>query len=105
MSHVMRTPLNAVLGFAAAAEGSMAVVDALLAGGMAQNARVCAEALCLASTNAERDMVQVMLARGVEKVGVTHCSGMQAIAAFSRGFGRNFVPLGVGRVLTFAAPR
>ena len=49
--------------------------------------------------------VEGMLALGVEKVGVTHCSGMQAIAAFSRGFGRNFVPLGVGRVLTFAAPR
>jgi 7,8-dihydropterin-6-yl-methyl-4-(beta-D-ribofuranosyl)aminobenzene 5'-phosphate synthase len=40
---------------------------------------------------------------GVEKVGVTHCSGVQAIYAFSMGYGENFVPLGVGRVLTFPA--
>lgn len=40
---------------------------------------------------------------GVEKVGVTHCSGVQAIQAFSMGYGENFIPLGVGRVLNFPA--
>jgi 7,8-dihydropterin-6-yl-methyl-4-(beta-D-ribofuranosyl)aminobenzene 5'-phosphate synthase len=41
----------------------------------------------------------------VEKVGVSHCSGMPAIAAFSRVYGKDFVPLGVGRVLTFPSAR
>ncbi len=48
--------------------------------------------------------VQSMLELGVERAGATHCSGTEAIAAFSRRFGRDFVPLGVGRVLTFPAP-
>jgi 7,8-dihydropterin-6-yl-methyl-4-(beta-D-ribofuranosyl)aminobenzene 5'-phosphate synthase len=42
---------------------------------------------------------------GVEKVGVTHCSGVMAIHQFAMEYGEDFVPLGVGRVLTFPAPR
>jgi 7,8-dihydropterin-6-yl-methyl-4-(beta-D-ribofuranosyl)aminobenzene 5'-phosphate synthase len=49
--------------------------------------------------------VEGMRALEVEKVGVSHCSGMRAIAAFSREYARDFVPLGVGRVLTFPSPR
>ena len=49
--------------------------------------------------------VNGMQALEVEKVGASHCSGMPAIAAFSREYGRDFVPLGVGRVLTFPSPR
>jgi len=47
--------------------------------------------------------VESMQELGVEKVGVTHCSGVRAIYAFSMGYGENFVPLGVGRVLRFPA--
>ena len=42
---------------------------------------------------------------GVEKIGVTHCSGMLALTAFSRAYESDFVPLGVGRVLTFPVVR
>ncbi len=49
--------------------------------------------------------VQSMLELGVEMAGPSHCSGAQAINAFSTAYGQNLVPLGVGRVLTFAAPR
>ncbi|KPJ88335.1 MAG: hypothetical protein AMS18_13460 [Gemmatimonas sp. SG8_17] len=49
--------------------------------------------------------VQGLLALEVEQVGVSHCSGMPAIAAFSRQYGSDFVPLGVGRVLTFPSPQ
>ncbi len=48
--------------------------------------------------------VEGLLVLEVEKVGVTHCSGMAAIDAFSRQYGRSFVPLGVGRVLSFPVP-
>lgn len=40
---------------------------------------------------------------GVAKVGATHCTGSSAIEAFSTEYGDAFVPLGVGRVLTFRA--
>jgi 7,8-dihydropterin-6-yl-methyl-4-(beta-D-ribofuranosyl)aminobenzene 5'-phosphate synthase len=40
---------------------------------------------------------------GVEKVGATHCTGDAAIDAFRDEYGEDFVPLGVGRVLTFRA--
>ena len=40
---------------------------------------------------------------GVEKCGATHCTGDRQIAAFQKAFGENFVGMGAGRVLTFAA--
>ena len=40
---------------------------------------------------------------GIEKVGATHCTGDEAIAAFREEWGDEFVELGVGRVLTFRA--
>jgi 7,8-dihydropterin-6-yl-methyl-4-(beta-D-ribofuranosyl)aminobenzene 5'-phosphate synthase len=42
---------------------------------------------------------------GVEKCGPTHCTGEPQIAAFQDAYGENFVTMGVGKVLTFAAPR
>jgi 7,8-dihydropterin-6-yl-methyl-4-(beta-D-ribofuranosyl)aminobenzene 5'-phosphate synthase len=42
---------------------------------------------------------------GVRKVGATHCTGDAAIEAFANEYGDDFVPLGVGRVLTFQAVR
>jgi len=45
--------------------------------------------------------VEAVRTLGVQKVGATHCTGDAAIDAFSREWGGNFVPLGVGRVLTF----
>ncbi len=38
-------------------------------------------------------------AQGVVKVGATHCSGAQAMAAFQEAYGDDYVPLGVGRVI------
>jgi len=40
---------------------------------------------------------------GIQQVGATHCTGDAAIEAFRREWGEDFVPLGVGRVLTFRA--
>ncbi|NJD11424.1 MAG: MBL fold metallo-hydrolase [Gemmatimonadetes bacterium] len=37
---------------------------------------------------------------GVRRVGATHCTGQRAIAKFAAAWGSDFVPLGVGRVVT-----
>jgi 7,8-dihydropterin-6-yl-methyl-4-(beta-D-ribofuranosyl)aminobenzene 5'-phosphate synthase len=42
---------------------------------------------------------------GVRRVGATHCTGDAAIEAFANEYGEDFMPLGVGRVLTFPAAR
>jgi 7,8-dihydropterin-6-yl-methyl-4-(beta-D-ribofuranosyl)aminobenzene 5'-phosphate synthase len=39
---------------------------------------------------------------GVLKVGATHCTGDQAIESFKEAYGKNFVQMGVGRVLKIA---
>jgi 7,8-dihydropterin-6-yl-methyl-4-(beta-D-ribofuranosyl)aminobenzene 5'-phosphate synthase len=49
--------------------------------------------------------VGVVRELGIEKVGATHCTGDAAIAEFADEYGDDFVPLGVGRVLTFQAAR
>ena len=38
---------------------------------------------------------------GVKKVGATHCTGEKAIAAFKKAFGKNYIPIGVGKKLIF----
>ncbi len=45
-------------------------------------------------------IVQRFRALGVRKVGATHCTGDTAIAAFRRVYGDDYVPMGVGRVIT-----
>jgi 7,8-dihydropterin-6-yl-methyl-4-(beta-D-ribofuranosyl)aminobenzene 5'-phosphate synthase len=41
-------------------------------------------------------------AAGVVRCGATHCTGDAAIGLFKREFGKDFLDLGVGRVLEFA---
>jgi 7,8-dihydropterin-6-yl-methyl-4-(beta-D-ribofuranosyl)aminobenzene 5'-phosphate synthase len=41
-----------------------------------------------------------LLQMGVQKCGATHCTGDQAIDAFRKAFGDNFLTMGVGRVIT-----
>ncbi|MCP4727983.1 MAG: MBL fold metallo-hydrolase [bacterium] len=38
---------------------------------------------------------------GVQKCGATHCTGEKQIEMFRKAFGKDFVPLGAGRVLSF----
>lgn len=38
---------------------------------------------------------------GVRKVGATHCTGDRAIAAFKRAYGKDYIPIGVGKTLRF----
>jgi 7,8-dihydropterin-6-yl-methyl-4-(beta-D-ribofuranosyl)aminobenzene 5'-phosphate synthase len=40
---------------------------------------------------------------GVAKCGATHCTGEDQIAAFKKAYGDDFVEMGTGRVLSFAA--
>jgi 7,8-dihydropterin-6-yl-methyl-4-(beta-D-ribofuranosyl)aminobenzene 5'-phosphate synthase len=51
------------------------------------------------------ETVSTVRSMGIEKVGATHCTGDDAIAAFASEFGEDFVRLGVGRVLTFPGRR
>jgi 7,8-dihydropterin-6-yl-methyl-4-(beta-D-ribofuranosyl)aminobenzene 5'-phosphate synthase len=36
---------------------------------------------------------------GVERCGATHCTGDKAIEKFKKAFGKNYVPMGTGRIL------
>jgi 7,8-dihydropterin-6-yl-methyl-4-(beta-D-ribofuranosyl)aminobenzene 5'-phosphate synthase len=38
---------------------------------------------------------------GVKKCGATHCTGDEQINQFRQAYGKDYVPMGVGRVLTF----
>ncbi|HSN56111.1 MAG TPA: MBL fold metallo-hydrolase, partial [Candidatus Sulfomarinibacteraceae bacterium] len=40
---------------------------------------------------------------GVAKCGATHCTGDPQISAFKKAYGDDFVEMGAGRVVTFAA--
>jgi 7,8-dihydropterin-6-yl-methyl-4-(beta-D-ribofuranosyl)aminobenzene 5'-phosphate synthase len=55
---------------------------------------------------ASGDEVQAILGEfrrlGVRRVGATHCTGEEAIAAMRAAYGENFQPLGAGQVLTFS---
>lgn len=46
-------------------------------------------------------LIDKMKALGVEKCGATHCTGEHQIDLFKQAFGTDYVPLGVGNVLTF----
>ena len=39
---------------------------------------------------------------GVQNVGATHCTGDRAIAQFKEAFGDHYVPMGVGKRMTFS---
>jgi 7,8-dihydropterin-6-yl-methyl-4-(beta-D-ribofuranosyl)aminobenzene 5'-phosphate synthase len=56
------------------------------------------------SQTPEADTVRIisdMKAAGVVRCGATHCTGEPAIARFRDAFGKDFIPLGVGRVIDF----
>ena len=42
---------------------------------------------------------------GVKKCGAMHCTGNEQIDSFQEAYGENFVPMGVGKVLSFESPR
>lgn len=44
-----------------------------------------------------QDIIKEIKSLGVEKIGPTHCTGEEAIAAFKKAWGDNFVSMGVGR--------
>ncbi|MGB8951954.1 MAG: MBL fold metallo-hydrolase [Candidatus Aminicenantales bacterium] len=46
--------------------------------------------------------IQSFKAMGVEKCGATHCTGEKAIQQFKEAYGKNFVPMGVGRVIVLS---
>lgn len=45
-----------------------------------------------------QDIVQQFRDLGVEKVGPSHCTGPRAIELFRQAYGKDFVPIGVGRI-------
>ena len=47
-------------------------------------------------------IIEDLKAAGVRRCGATHCTGDGAIELFKREFGEDYIPLGVGRVLTLA---
>lgn len=52
-----------------------------------------------ASEEEVEDMIQTFRTQGIVKVGATHCTGPEAMAAFAEAYGDDYVPLGVGRVI------
>jgi len=51
-------------------------------------------------TDAEmRDIIAAFKEMKVESCGATHCTGDKPIAAFREAFGKNFVPLGTGKII------
>ena len=46
-------------------------------------------------------IINQMKALGVQKVGATHCTGDKQIDMFKKAFGKDYVPVGVGNIITF----
>jgi 7,8-dihydropterin-6-yl-methyl-4-(beta-D-ribofuranosyl)aminobenzene 5'-phosphate synthase len=53
------------------------------------------------SAEAVQDIINRFKALSVQKCGATHCTGDEQIELFRKGYGDDFVSLGVGKVLTF----
>ncbi len=47
------------------------------------------------------EIISQMKELGVLKCGATHCTGHKQIQQFKDAYGENYVPIGVGRVITF----
>lgn len=45
-----------------------------------------------------REIIHLFRKSGVEKVGPTHCSGIEALTLFKEEYGENFLELGTGKV-------
>jgi len=53
-----------------------------------------------AKSNAElEEIIRNFKEIGVERCGATHCTGDEAIEMFKEAFGKNYVPMGTGRVV------
>jgi 7,8-dihydropterin-6-yl-methyl-4-(beta-D-ribofuranosyl)aminobenzene 5'-phosphate synthase len=46
-----------------------------------------------------KEIIKKFKELGVEKVGPTHCTGDRAIELFKEAYGKNYVPMGVGKVI------
>lgn len=46
-----------------------------------------------------KDIIKDFRKLGVSKVGATHCTGDHAIELFKEAYGKNFIRLGVGKVI------
>lgn len=47
-----------------------------------------------------KSIIEDLLALGVQRVSPTHCTGDSAISLFQESFGTNFIPAGVGKIIT-----
>ncbi len=56
------------------------------------------------SDEAVQEIIRRFKELGVKKSGAMHCTGDKQIELFKRAYGENFVPMGVGKVLTFQSP-
>ena len=45
-----------------------------------------------------REIIHLFRKAGVEKVGPTHCSGIEARTLFKDEYGKNFLELGTGKI-------
>ncbi|NIM16505.1 MAG: MBL fold metallo-hydrolase [Candidatus Aminicenantes bacterium] len=46
-----------------------------------------------------KEIIKKFKELGVQKVGATHCTGDKAIQLFKDAYGKNYVPMGVGRII------
>jgi 7,8-dihydropterin-6-yl-methyl-4-(beta-D-ribofuranosyl)aminobenzene 5'-phosphate synthase len=46
-----------------------------------------------------KEIIKKFKELGVQKVGATHCTGDKAIELFKKAYGKNYVPMGVGKVI------
>ena len=47
-----------------------------------------------------KEIIEQMKYLGVQKCGASHCTGKQQIQLFKEAYGDDYVPLGVGRVIS-----
>lgn len=53
------------------------------------------------SSEAMGEIIRRFRELGVRKCGATHCTGAQQIEQFRRAYGKDFISMGVGRILSF----
>ncbi len=57
------------------------------------------------SDDAFSEIIRRFKQLGVKRCGAMHCTGDAQINAFKKAYGESFVPMGVGKILTFESPR
>jgi len=53
------------------------------------------------SDDGVKEIIKKFKELGVQKVGATHCTGDKAIRSFKDAYEKDYVPMGVGKVITF----